>query len=183
MAVLSRMLIFTNDSTSAQRTLVDDLNKKYGPPSSDTGASQLNDANQRILVSIDDEKGNRIKAYKEHEAACLTNSSFSSGNGSQGVDPVPIQTMEAGMRLEVRFVVGGGSVCQSYRMVHAGLRRYCQSQNILGAPGLVGALTVTMGDGPLDEVSTGATHELLVNAVKAKDAKEKAGTQKNRPKM
>jgi len=40
-----------------------------------------------------------------------------------------------------------------------------------------------MGDGPLDEVSTGATHELLVNAVKAKDAKEKACTQKNRPKL
>ena len=54
----------------------------------------------------------------------------------------------------------------------------------LGArPDLVGALTVTMGDGPLDEVSTGATHELLVNAVKAKDAKEKACTQKNRPKL
>jgi hypothetical protein len=35
----------------------------------------------------------------------------------------------------------------------------------------------------LDEVSTGATHELLVNAVKAKDAKDKAGAQKNRPKL
>ena len=135
MAVLSRMLIFTNDTTPTQRTLVDDLNKKYGSPSSDTGASQLNDANQRILVWFDDGKGNRIKAYKEHEAACLTNSSFSSGNGSQGVDPVPIQTMEAGMRLEGRFVIGGGSVCQSYRMVQAGLQRCCQSQNILGGAG------------------------------------------------
>ena len=132
MAVLSRMLIFMNDTTPTQQTLVDDLNKKYGSPSSDTGASQLNDANQCILVWFDDGKGNRIKAYKEHEAACLANSSFSSGNGSQGVDPVPIQTMEAGMRLEGRFVVGGGSVCQSYRMVQAGLQRCCQSQNILG---------------------------------------------------
>jgi hypothetical protein len=44
-------------------------------------------------------------------------------------------------------------------------------------------LALTMGDGPLDEVSTGATHEPLVNAVKAKDAKVKAGAQKNRPKL
>jgi hypothetical protein len=33
----------------------------------------------------------------------------------------------------------------------------------------------------LDEVLTGATHELFVNAVKAKHAKEKAGAQKDRP--
>ena len=94
-----------------------------------------------------------------------------------------MQAMEAGMRLEGRFVDGGGSVCRSYRISQAGLRRGCQSQNILGALDLVGAFTVTMGDGPLDEVSTGATHELPVNAVKAKDAKEKAGAQKNRPKL
>jgi hypothetical protein len=35
----------------------------------------------------------------------------------------------------------------------------------------------------LYEVSTGTTHELLMNAVKSKDAKEKAGAQKNRPKL
>jgi hypothetical protein len=40
-----------------------------------------------------------------------------------------------------------------------------------------------MGDGPLDVQATGATHELLVNAVKAKDAKDKEGAQKNRPKL
>ena len=125
----------------------------------------------------------RIKAYKEHEAACLTNSSFSSGNGSQGVDPVPIQTMEAGMRLE-----GGLSsveeVCaRAIGWFRQGSSGAVKARTSWGAPDLVGALTVTMGDGPLDEVSTGATHELLVNAVKAKDAKEKACTQKNRPKL
>lgn len=177
---LSRMLIFTKETAPTQQTLVEDLIKKYGPPSSDTGASQLNDANQRILVWFDDEKGNRMK---EFDPICLSNASFSSGNGSQGVDPVPMQAMEAGMRVEGQFSIGGLSVCQNYRMVQAGLRRCCQSQNILGAPDLVGGLTVTMGDGPLDQVSTGATHELLVNAVKTKDAKEKAGAQKNRPKL
>jgi hypothetical protein len=177
---LSRMLIFTKETAPTQQTLVEDLIKKYGTPSSDTGASQLNDANQRILVWFDDEKGNRMK---EFDSICLTNASFSSGNGSQGVDPVPMQAMEARMRVEGPFSIGGLSACQSYRMVQAGLRRCCQSQNILAAPDLVGAVTVTMGDGPLDEKSIGATHELLVNAVKAKDAKEKAGAQKNRPKL
>ena len=56
-------------------------------------------------------------------------------------------------------------------------------QTILGAPDLVGALTVMMGDGPLDEVSMGATHELLMNAVKTKDVKEEAGARKNWPKL
>ncbi len=175
---LSRMLIFTKDTAPTQQILVEDLIKKYGPPSSDSGASQLNDANQRILVWFDDAKGSRMKEYN---SACLTNASFSSGNGSQGVDPVQMQQMEASMRLESRFVVGGGDMCQTYRMVQAQLRRCCQT--VLAAPDLVGAITVTMGDGPLDEKSTGATHELLVNAVKAKDAKEKEGAQKNRPKL
>lgn len=94
---------------------------------------------------------------------------------------MPMQQMEAGMRVESRFAIGAGHVCQTYRMVQAGLRRCCQ--NALAAPDLVGAITVTMGDGPLDEKSTGATHELLVNAVKSKDEKEKAGAQKNRPKL
>ncbi|ALA57923.1 hypothetical protein [Nitrospira moscoviensis] len=177
---LSRMLVFTKETAPTQQMLVEDLIKKYGTPSSDTGASQLNDANQRVLVWFDDAKGNRMK---EFDPVCLTNASFSSGNGSQGVDPVPMQAMEAGMRVESRFAVGAGHVCQTYRMVQAGLRRCCQSQNILAAPDLVGAITVTIGDGPLDEKSVGATHELLVNAVKARDAKEKEGAQKNRPKL
>ena len=91
---LSRMLIFTKETAPTQQTLVEDLIKKYGPPSSDSGPNQLNDANQRILVWFDDAKGNRMKEY---DPVCLTNSSFSSGNGSQGVDPVPMQQMEAGM--------------------------------------------------------------------------------------
>jgi hypothetical protein len=177
---LSRMLIFTKDTAPTQQMLVEDLIKKYGPPSSDTGASQLNDANQRVLVWLDDAGGNRLKTVDQ---LCLSNASFSSGNGSQGVDPVPMQAMEAGMRVESHYAIGAGHVCQTYRMVQAGLRRCCQSQNMLAAPDLVGAVTVTLGDGPLDEMSTGATHQLLVNAVKAKDAKEKAGAQKNRPKL
>jgi hypothetical protein len=175
---LSRMLIFTKETAPTQQTLVEDLIKKYGTPSSDSGASQLNDANQRILIWLDDANGNRLKSVDQ---TCLSNASFSSGNGSQGVDPVPMQQMEAGMRVESRFAIGAGHVCQTYRMVQAGLRRCCQ--NALAAPDLVGAITVTMGDGPLDEKSTGATHELLVNAVKSKDEKEKAGAQKNRPKL
>jgi hypothetical protein len=158
--------------------LVEDLIKKYGPLSSDTGASQLNDANQRTLVWLDDANGSRMKTV---DPLCMSNASFSSGNGSQGVDPMPMQQMEARMRVESNFVIGAGHVCQTYRMVQAQLRRCCQTA--LAAPDLVGAVTVTMGDGPLDEKSTGATHDLLVNAIKAKDAKEKEGAQKNRPKL
>ena len=87
------------------------------------------------------------------------------------------------MLLESRFSIGQGDVCETRRMVQARLQRCCQRQNILAGPDLVGALAVLMGDGPLDEQATGATHELLVNAVKTKDAKDKAGAQKNRPKL
>jgi hypothetical protein len=68
-------------------------------------------------------------------------------------------------------------------MVQARLQRCCQRQNILAAPDLVGALAVLIGDGPLEVQAIGATHEMLVSAVKAKDAKEKEGAQKNKPKL
>lgn len=87
------------------------------------------------------------------------------------------------MLLESRWALGQGDVCLTRRMVQARIQRCCVRQNILAAPDLVGALAVSMGDGPLDEQATGATHEMLVNAVKAKDAKDKAGAQKNRPKL
>jgi hypothetical protein len=104
---LSRMLIFTKETAPVQQTLADDLMKKYGTPSSDTGANQLNDANQRVLIWLDDANGTRMKTV---DPLCMSNPSFSSGNGSQGVDPVPMQQMEAGMPagVAVRYRCGSG---------------------------------------------------------------------------
>lgn len=175
---LSRMLVFTKDTAPTQQMIVQDLIRKYGQPSTDSGARQLNDANLRVLVWLDEADGSRMRDTGE---SCLANSSFSTGSGSQGVEPAQLQQMEVTMRLESRFIAGGHDPCQSRRMVQARLRRCCQ--NALAAADLVGALTITMGDGPLDAISTGATHQLLVKSVEARDDRERAGAQQNRPKL
>ncbi|MEO5957139.1 MAG: hypothetical protein ABIR36_15820 [Nitrospiraceae bacterium] len=175
---LARTMIFTKETAPTQQALVEDLIKKYGTPSYDNGANQLNDANLRIINWLDDANGSRMK--DENGTMCISSQSFT-GLPERTAEAAQMQPMGVSMALESRWAVGQGDVCETRRMVQARLKRCCQ--NALAAPDLVGALAVLMGDGPLDVQATGATHELLVNAVKAKDAKEKEGAQKNRPKL
>ena len=141
-------------------------------------ARGLNDANLRIINWLDDANGTRMK--DENGTLCTSSQSFT-GLPERAAEAAQMQQMGVSMLLESRFAVGQGDVCETRHMVQARLKRCCQ--NALAAPDLVGALAVLMGDGPLDVQATGATHELLVNAVKAKDAKDKEGAQKNRPKL
>jgi len=175
---LARTLIFTKETAPTQQTPVEGLIKKYGPPSYDNGPNQLNDANLRIINWLDDANGSRMK--DETGTMCTSSQSFT-GLPERAAEAAQMQQMGVSMLLESRFAVGQGDVCATRRMVQARLQRCCRTA--LAAPDLVGALAVLMGDGPLDVQATGATHELLVNAVKAKDAKEKEGAQKNRPKL
>jgi len=177
---LARTLTFTKETAPTQQTLVEALIKKYGPPSYDNGPNQFNDTNLRIINWLDDADGSRMK--DEDGRMCTTSQSFT-GMPERTAEAAQMQPSGVGMLLESRWALGQGDVCETRRMVQARLQRCCQRQNILAAPDLVGALAVLMGDGPLDVQATGATHELLVNAVKAKDAKEKEGAQKNRPKL
>jgi hypothetical protein len=175
---LARTLIFTKETAPTQQMLVENLIQKYGPPSYDNGPNQLNDANLRIINWLDDADGSRMK--DETGRLCTTSQSFT-GLPERAAEAAQMQQMGVSMILESRFAIGQGDVCETRRMVQARLQRCCRTA--LAAPDLVGALAVLVGDGPLDVESTGATHELLVNAVKAKDAKEKEGAQKNRPKL
>lgn len=177
---LARVLTFTKETAPTQQVIVESLIQKYGQPSYDNGPSQFNDANLRIINWLDDADGSRMK--DETGQLCTTSNSFT-GIPHRSADAAQIQAQGVAMLLESRFSIGQGDVCETRRMVQARLQRCCQRQNILAAPDLVGALVVHMGDGPLDEQATGATHEMLVNAVKTKDAKDKAGAQKNRPKL
>ena len=177
---LARTLTFTKETAPTQQALVEALIKKYGQPSYDNGPNQLNDANLRIINWLDDADGSRMK--DETGQLCTTSNSFT-GIPYRSADAAQMPAQGVAMLLESRFSIGQGDVCETRLMVQARLQRCCQRQNILAAPDLVGALAVLIGDGPLDEQATGATHELLVNAVKAKDAKEKEGAQKNKPKL
>jgi hypothetical protein len=177
---LARTLTFTKETAPTQQALVEGLIKKYGQPSYDNGPNQFNDTNLRIINWLDDADGSRMK--DETGQLCTTSNSFT-GIPYRSADAAQIPAQGVAMLLESRFSIGQGDVCETRRMVQARLQRCCQRQNILAGPDLVGALVVLMGDGPLDEQATGATHQLLVNAVKAKDAKEKEGAQKNKPKL
>ena len=177
---LARTMSFTKETAPTQQVIVEGLIKKYGQPSYDNGPNQFNDTNLRIINWLDDADGSRMK--DETGQLCTTSNSFT-GIPYRSADAAQMPAQGVAMLLESRFSIGQGDVCETRRMVQARLQRCCQRQNILAAPDLVGALVVLIGDGPLDEQATGATHELLVNAVKAKDAKEKEGAQKNKPKL
>lgn len=175
---LVRTLTFTKETAPTQQALVENLIQKYGPPSYDNGPNQFNDANLRILNWLDDANGSRMK--DETGTMCTTSQSFT-GMPARTADAAQMQPSGVAMLLESRWALGQGDVCETRRMVQARLKRCCQ--NALAAPDLVGALAVHIGDGPLNVQAIGATHQMLVNAVKAKDAKEKEGAQKNRPKL
>ena len=177
---LARTMTFTKETAPTQQVIVEGLIQKYGPPSYDNGPNQFNDTNLRIINWLDEADGSRMK--DETGQLCTTYQSFS-GIPYRSADAAQMQAQGVAMLLESRFSIGQGDVCETRRMVQARLQRCCQRQNILAAPDLVGGLAVLIGDGPLDVQATGATHEMLVNALKAKDAKDKAGAQKNRPKL
>jgi hypothetical protein len=177
---LARVLTFTKETAPTQQVIVESLIQKYGQPSYDNGPNQFNDTNIRIINWLDEADGSRMK--DENGTTCISSQSFT-GMPERTAEAAQMQPSGVAMLLESRWALGQGDVCQTRRMVQARIQRCCVRQNILGAPDLVGAIAVLMGDGPLEVEATGATHELLVNAVKAKDAKDKAGAQKNRPKL
>ncbi len=152
--------------------------EKYGPPSYDDGPTQLNDANLRIINWLDDANGSRMK--DETGRLCTSAESFR-GLPERTAEAAQMQPAGVSMTLESRFAVGQGDVCETRRMVQARLQRCCRTG--LAAPDLVGALAVNIGDGQLNVEATGAAHQLLMNAVNAKDAKDKAAAQTNRPKL
>ncbi len=175
---LARVLTFNKQTAPTQQVIVAGLIEKYGPPSYDNGARQLNDANLRILNWLDDADGKRMK--DENGTTCTTSPSFV-GIPDRTADAAQMQAQGVAMMLESRFSMGQGDICETRRMVQARLSRCCRDG--LAAPDLVGGLVVNMGDGPLDEQATGATHEYILKAVKAKEAKDQQSAQQNRPKL
>ena len=177
---LSRVLNFTRETAPTQQTLVADLIKKYGPPSYDNGASQLNDANLRILMWMDDLNGRRLDRAGITQV-CWEVTSFSVMGDVRQTEPVHAREDGMRMKLEARYSMKGESTCHDHRMMEAKLQRCCK--NGLAAPDLVGGLAVTHYEAPLDVNATGATHLFLLEAVRKRDQQEQQSAQQNRPKL
>jgi hypothetical protein len=84
-------------------------------------------------------------------------------------------------RLEKGYDLGeqGSKTCPDYTIIHARLFR--ASELGVSSNEVVGVLLVNIGNKPLDHSATDATHNLLVQADKARKAKEKGTAEKNKP--
>lgn len=178
---VSRALDFPREGAPTQQTLVADLVRKYGPPSYDNGASQLNDANLRVLLWMDDLAGRRLSA-EEISTNCNGDvGRFSLVGDARQTEPVQYRPDAMQQKLEASKSMKGFSTCFDHRMMEAKLQRCCR--NGLAAPDLVGGLTVVHYEAPLDVNATGATHQMLLEAARKRDQKEQDDAQKNRPKL
>jgi hypothetical protein len=89
--------------------------------------------------------------------------------------------VKKGLEEDYMALVGAylGDECASHNIIHA---RLSSARPIgVSAPGVVGALTVVIGNGLLHRSATDASHKFLMEAAKRRENQEKAGAQKNRP--
>ncbi len=192
---INRFILFTKDTAPSQQALIADLEKKYGPISHANAATNLNAPAVQDLYCVDDAQGNRLKDQTNNEGyenellnQCRGKATFSSSAYEGATSPgmgheIQIDSGQVKKRLEEGYmaVVGAylGEQCASHNIIH--VRLYSAGSLGISAPGIVGALTVVIGNGPLHRSATDASHIYLMEAAKRRDIKEKEGAQKNRP--
>ena len=192
---VNRFILFTKDTAPSQQALIADLEKKYGPISHANAATNLNAMGVQDLYWVDDARGNRLKDQTNNEGwenellnQCKGKSTFSSsayeGANSPGMGhEIQIDSGQVKKGLEEGYmaVVGAylGEQCASHNIIH--VRLYSAQSIGVSAPGVVGAMTVVIGSGPLHRSATDASHQYLMQAAKRRENQEKAGAQKNRP--
>jgi hypothetical protein len=194
-AKINRFIMFTKDTAPAQQALVGDLVKKYGPVSFATPPTSLNAPGVQDLYWVDDAQGNRLNDQTNREGnesellnQCRGKATFRSaaqeGSNTPGMgheiqtDP---GTVKHGLEEGYAALVGNyyGEQCATHNIIHA--RLYSAGSLGISAPGVVGALTVVIGNGPLHRSATDASHKYLMEAAKMREIKEKEGAQKNKP--
>ena len=193
---VNRFIMFTKETAPSQQALIADLEKKYGPVSYANPPANLNAVGVQDLYWVDDAQGNRLKDQTNNEGyenellnECRRKATFSSAGGSGEFSNTPgsgheIQiepwAVKKGLEEGYAAVVGGyAEKCATHNIIHARLY-YAQPLGI-SAPGVVGALTVVIGNGPLHRSATDASQKFLMEAAKRRETQEKAGAQKNRP--
>ena len=186
---INRLILFTKETAPSQQALIADLEKKYGPISFSTPPTYLDTVAGQDLYWVDDAQGNRLKDQTNREGnanelldQCGRKPSFSSAGGS-GEYEIQIEPWAVKKGLEEGYMalVGAylGEQCASHNIIHA---RLSSARPIgISAPGVVGALTVVIGNGLLHRSATDASHKFLMEAAKRRETQEKAGAQKNRP--
>jgi hypothetical protein len=192
---VNRFILFTKDTAPSQQTLIADLEKKYGPISHANAATTLAAPGVQDLYWVDDAQGNRLKDQTNNQGyenellnQCRGKATFSSATQEGSVTPgmgheIQIEPWAVKKGLEEGYaaVVGGyyGEQCATHNIIHA--RLYSAGSLGISAPGVVGALTIVIGNGPLHRSATDASHKFLMEAAKRRENQEKAGAQKNRP--
>ena len=192
---VNRFILFTKDTAPSQQALIDDLEKKYGPISHANAATNLAAPGVQDLYWVDDAQGNRLKDQTNNQGyenellnQCRGKATFSSATQEGSVTPgmgheIQIEPWAVKKGLEEGYaaVVGGyyGEQCATHNIIHA--RLYSAGSLGISAPGVVGALTIVIGNGPLHRSATDASHKFLMEAAKRRENQEKAGAQKNRP--
>lgn len=192
---VNRFILFTKDTAPSQQALIADLEKKYGPISHANAATNLAAPGVQDLYWVDDAQGNRLKDQTNDQGyenellnQCRGKATFSSATQEGSVTPgmgheIQIEPWAVKKGLEEGYaaVVGGyyGEQCATHNIIHA--RLYSAGSLGISAPGVVGALTIVIGNGPLHRSATDASHKFLMEAAKRRDIKEKEGAQKNRP--
>ena len=192
---VNRFILFTKDTAPSQQALIADLEKKYGPISHANAATNLAAPGVQDLYWVDDAQGNRLKDQTNDQGyenellnQCRGKATFSSATQEGSVTPgmgheIQIEPWAVKKGLEEGYaaVVGGyyGEQCATHNIIHA--RLYSAGSLGISAPGVVGALTVVIGNGPLHRSATDASHKFLMEAAKRRENQEKAGAQKNKP--
>ena len=193
---INRFIMFTKETAPTQQALAGDLVKKYGPISYETAPATLNSVGVRDLYWVDDAQGNRLKDQTNREGnesellnICRGKSTFNSAQGSGEYSNTPaggheIQAEPRAVKtgLEQGYAALFGTwvdLCGSHNIIHA--RLYYAQPIGISAPGVVGALTVVIGNGPLHRSATETSHKYLMEAAKMREIKEKEGAQKNKP--
>jgi len=195
-AKINRFIMFTKETAPAQQALVGDLVKKYGPISFATPPTHLNAVGVQDLYWVDDAQGNRLKDQTNREGnesellqMCRGKSTFRSAqeageysNTPAGGHEIQAEPREVKSGLEQGYAALFGTwvdLCGTHNIIHA--RLYYAQPIGISAPGVVGALTIVIGNGPLHRSATEASHKYLMEAAKMREIKEKEGAQKNKP--
>ena len=192
---INRFIMFTKETAPAQQALVGDLVKKYGPVSFATPPTSLYAPGVQDLYWVDDAQGKRLNDQTNREGnesellnQCRGKATFRSAAQEGSVTPGgghEIQTdpgtVKHGLEEGYAALVGNyyGEQCATHNIIHA--RLYSAGSIGISAPGVVGALTVVIGNGPLHRSATEASHKYLMEAAKMREIKEKEGAQKNKP--
>jgi len=195
---ISRFVTFSKETAPTQEVLAAELIKKYGAVSIDEGPDYFRSTGRRAMVWVDDAQENRVKGMTRLDELvhtkngdttiknCMYTASTFGQPGAVQPNAILAKDIQADLyamksRLEKGYDLGeqGSKTCPDYTIIHARLFRAAE----LGVSSneVVGVLLVNIGSKPLDHSATDATHNLLVQADKARKTKEQGTAEKNKP--